>query len=215
MKNNLIFNIIKVKSMMERRKNTKKRLNWSKQEDEIILNLSKNLPRKEKWILISKKIKTNSPIECYRRFKSIYPMIKKGRWTPQEDILLMNLVNEFGRCWKFISKIFKNRTNKQVKIRYDEYINPKISSKKFTHAEDQLILELYPYYLNNWSKYQAHLPNRSQRKIKLRCIMLNDNINHSEDHSNSVYSFNPLITNNYSCSFKKLKDEQEINKKKD
>lgn len=171
MKNELIFNTTKIKKGTF--KQNKNRKEWTKQEDNLILMLSKTLPRKDKWITIAKKINTKSPLECYRRLKSIDPKFKKGRWTAEEDLLLLKLVNGFGRSWNMISKIFKNRSNKQVKIRYDEYIDPKISADIFTAEEDALILKLYPEYLNKWSKYQAHLPNRSQKRIKLRFGFLN------------------------------------------
>jgi len=191
MTKSLIFSINKVKNPINIQ--NKKRKSWTKQEDELILNLSKTLPRKEKWILISKKIKTKTPLECYRRLKSIDPKFKKGRWTPQEDFLLLQLVNQFGRCWNIISKIFKNRSNKQVKIRYDEYINPKICFDKFNGTEDDLIIKLYPIYLNKWSKYQSHLPNRSQKRIKLRYLFLtskNNNVANSDNYSYSTTSDN-------------------------
>ncbi len=187
MKKEQIFIIKKFKNPQSVK--NKMRKIWSKYEDELIINLSKTLPRKEKWILISKIIQTKTPLECYRRLKSIDPKFKKGRWTPQEDYLLLQLINQFGRSWNMISKIFKNRSNKQVKIRYDEYINPKISSEKFTQTEDNIILKLYPINFNKWSKYQIHLPNRSQKKIKLRFMFLsskNRNINLNRENNSYI-----------------------------
>lgn len=205
MKKEQIFTIAKTKQT-----NTcqnKRRKNWTKQEDDLILNLSKSLPRKEKWISIAKIIQTKTPLECYRRLKSIDPKFKKGRWTRQEDHLLLQMVNQFGRCWNMISKIFKNRSNKQVKIRYDEYINPKISAGKFSLAEDDLILKLYPHYQNKWSKYQAHLPSRSQKRIKLRFVFLSSKTANAANSEN--YSFSTTSDNN-SNSFNMKKEEIQI-----
>ncbi len=208
---NQIFLISKVKQAKSLQNQSKIRKIWSKQEDELILNLSKSLPRKDKWILIAKKLKSKTPLECYRRLKSIDPKFKKGRWTPQEDYSLLQLVNQFGRCWNIISKVFKNRSNKQVKIRYDEYINPKISAGKFSIAEDDLILKLYPVYLNKWSKYQAYLTNRSQKRIKLRFISLSCKAANNVAAINSDYSCYRTTSsdhNNSSFNFKILKKEE-------
>ena len=149
-----------------------KKKNWSFYEDQIILKFSKTLPRNKKWINISELINKRTPIQCYRRLKSIDPKFKKGRWSKEEDKLLINLVNCIGKSWKIISKIFKNRSNKQIKLRYDEHLNPKIFKGKFKKSEDKMITKLYEKYFNRWSKYQKYLPNRTQNKIKTRVFHL-------------------------------------------
>jgi len=149
---------------------------WSQNEDELLMKLSNicYYPNRRKihWKKVATYFSCKSPSQCYRRFLAINPNIKKGKWTKEEDELLLSLIDQFGKSWSFISKIIKNRSSAQIRMRYNNHLSPEIVKKKFTKEEDNLIKNLYEKYLNRWSKYNQYLPGRSLKNIKRRYLRL-------------------------------------------
>jgi len=103
---------------------------WTKDEDELLLSLTRKNSR-NKWSEIANFFTNKSPALCQLRYLKINPMIKKGRWNTEEDIKLLNLINDYGFSWTFISKFFKNRNAKQIRSRYINNLSKsKISEDK-------------------------------------------------------------------------------------
>ena len=146
---------------------------WSEEEDKKLLNLVNNKKRKNiDWKKISSFFKNKKSLVCFKRYKLINPIVKKGRWTREEDNLLLNLIKQYGNSWAYLSRLMVNRTSKQIRNRYDENLNPLIRKNKFTDIEDRLIIKLNSLFGNNWSKYINYLPDRSLKVIKRRFLRL-------------------------------------------
>ncbi|XP_044505160.1 transcription factor MYB59-like [Mangifera indica] len=94
--------------------------------------------------------------------------IRKGPWTEQEDILLMNFVGLFGdRRWDFIAKVSGlNRTGKSCRLRWVNYLHPGLKRGKMTPQEERLVLELHAKWGNRWSRIARKLPGRTDNEIK-------------------------------------------------
>ena len=114
---------------------------WTNEEDNVILKIGNTIKR-NKWVIASKILNRKKSIECYYRYKSINPKYKKGRWTIFEDQKLLRLINLFGKNWKLISKILKNRSNRQIKNRHNIY-HIEYNSSVFTKHEDNFILKVF------------------------------------------------------------------------
>ena len=149
----------------------KKRSNWSKAQDGVLIQTANTIKHK-KWLEASKIIMHKTPFQCHQRFKLLNPNLKKGKWNKEEDKQLIKLVNTFGKCWNLISKIFKTRSNKQIMNRYEEYLNDNMDLKDFSKEEDFIILNNFLLFGKNWNDYKKLLPNRSSRKIKKRFFLL-------------------------------------------
>lgn len=149
----------------------KKRSTWSKQQDEVLINIV-NSTQTKRWIAASNAIKTKTPFQCHQRYKLLNPKLKKGKWTSQEDEQLINLVAIIGKSWNLISKLIKNRSNKQIMNRYLEYLNDNLDMKDFTQAEDEQLMKYFPIYGKHWNRYLSFFPNRSARKIRRRYFLL-------------------------------------------
>lgn len=145
---------------------------WSKEEDDLLIKLVQNSENKINWKFICNFIPNKNPTQCYRRYKSINPSFKKGRWTEEEDSKLKMLLEKFGNAWTHISKLMGTRSSRQIRNRYDENLNPHVSKNRFTKEEDKLILDLHRIFHNNWSKYLNYLPNRCVKVIKRRYLRL-------------------------------------------
>jgi hypothetical protein len=150
-----IFRIRKVK------KNT-----WLPEEDEMLIKLVLSTS-KPKWKKISFILKKKI-YDCVLRYNKITPVIKKGEWTIEEDNQIIEGVNLYGKNFRKIAKTFKDRTSKQVRERYINYLDPLVCRQKFTLDEDLLILKLQSIYGNKWSIIRNHLPHRSADMIKNR-----------------------------------------------
>jgi len=161
-----------------RKINKNKPLNkiWTKEEDFLLLNFIENSKSKKmsrlNWKNFSNILITKTNHQCYKRFDTINPKLKKGRWTHFEDELLKKSVNLFGKSWSLISKLIKIRSEKQIKNRYENYLDPKLDLDKFKSEEDSLILNIHEKFGNKWSKYSKYLPNRSIKNIKRRYLRI-------------------------------------------
>lgn len=59
------------------------------------------------------------------------PNIKKDDWSMEEDLKLINLMNRYGKNWKFLENNLEGRTQNQIKNRYFGRLK-KLSEKKPT-----------------------------------------------------------------------------------
>ncbi|CAH8346519.1 unnamed protein product [Eruca vesicaria subsp. sativa] len=93
---------------------------------------------------------------------------RKGPWTEQEDMILVNFVHLFGdRRWDFIAKVSGlNRTGKSCRLRWVNYLHPGLKRGKMTPQEERLVLELHAKWGNRWSKIARKLPGRTDNEIK-------------------------------------------------
>jgi hypothetical protein len=146
---------------------TKKRVCWTKNEDELLITHSLKQSRRS-WTKISKLIRTKTPYECFLRFRSINPYLKKGSWDNEEDEHIVEGVKKYGPKWYIIAKGFSNRNAKQIRDRYINYLDPSIVKSKFSLEEDLMILDLHNRYGNKWSIIRHYMPHRSADMIKNR-----------------------------------------------
>lgn len=145
----------------------KKTLKWSEDEDKLLLELV-NVKLGKKWKLISTYFKEKSRFDCYTRYFQINPTIKKGKWTKEEDDLLVKLVEDLKYDWAKIANIMKNRTSKQIRSRYIYYLDTGLNKSEFTPEEDEIVRKLFPIFKTNWVNYVNYLPNRSAKIIQNR-----------------------------------------------
>ena len=109
-----------------------------------------------------------TPLECFHRFKKLNDNFYKGKWTKEEDEKLKNLVGKFGKKWKYISTLLGNRSNKQVRNRFIDYLSDRIITTKFTKFDDKFIFEIFVEHGLNRNAYIEKMPRRSFRQIRNR-----------------------------------------------
>ena len=163
MKRDKIFEVLKVIKI--------KQNIWSISEDKLLLEIHQKT-KKNVWIISSKLIKTKSPLECKKRFRKINTLLKKGRWTQEEDEKLTILTSKFGKNWILFSKIFKNRSTEQIRIRYSEYLVRKLSKIRFSSTEDLMLKRIYYEGNPNWKLIKQTFPERSFFQLKRRLKIL-------------------------------------------
>lgn len=94
----------------------------------------------------------------------------RTRFSRQEDEEIIRLVSLYGQNeWTRISKELKSqRTPKQCRDRYLNYLSPDIQNKEWTLEEDQCLLQNYFAHPNRWQILKRYLPGRSEIAIKNR-----------------------------------------------
>lgn len=98
---------------------------------------------------------------------------KKGRsykkFSQNEDQILKNIVELFGaKNWRFIASMIPNKTPRQCRDRYVNYLSPDIIHSKWSSDEDKLLVEKYNEIGPCWSKLQQYFPSRTANAIKNR-----------------------------------------------
>ncbi|KAH9306187.1 hypothetical protein KI387_010591, partial [Taxus chinensis] len=94
--------------------------------------------------------------------------IRKGPWTVQEDMRLVNYItlNGEGR-WNFLAKAAGlRRSGKSCRLRWVNYLRPDLKRGNITPQEERLIIDLQSRWGNRWSRIAQYLPGRTDNEIK-------------------------------------------------
>ncbi|XP_062211048.1 transcription factor MYB2-like [Phragmites australis] len=94
--------------------------------------------------------------------------LRRGPWTVEEDLLLVNYVATHGEGrWNSLARSAGlKRTGKSCRLRWLNYLRPDLRRGNITPQEQLLILELHSRWGNRWSKIAQHLPGRTDNEIK-------------------------------------------------
>ncbi|XP_021755386.1 transcription factor MYB36-like [Chenopodium quinoa] len=95
--------------------------------------------------------------------------VKKGPWSPEEDVKLKAYIEKYGTGGNWIAlpqKIGLKRCGKSCRLRWLNYLRPNIKHGGFTEEEDNIILSLYISIGSRWSIIAAQLPGRTDNDIK-------------------------------------------------
>lgn len=101
------------------------------------------------------------------RGKSFHKSSKRF-FTAEEDDTLRKLVKDGVKVnWKKMEKYFKNRTARQLKERYINYLDPNINRSEFTEEEEKVILRLVENHGTVWSVISSVLTGRTENQLKM------------------------------------------------
>ncbi|XWS63355.1 hypothetical protein CRYUN_Cryun06bG0088900 [Craigia yunnanensis] len=94
--------------------------------------------------------------------------LKKGPWTPEEDLKLTNYIQIHGPGnWRTLPKnAGLQRCGKSCRLRWTNYLRPDIKRGRFSFEEEETIIQLHSILGNKWSAIAARLPGRTDNEIK-------------------------------------------------
>jgi hypothetical protein len=96
------------------------------------------------------------------------------KFTPEEDQLIREEVARSGpRCWVFIAAKIPNRTARQVRERWKNYLCADVNNGPWAPQEDELLIALMAQIGPKWSQLVPHFTNRTDVNLKNRAILLN------------------------------------------
>lgn len=100
------------------------------------------------WTLIASQLGTNRlPADCLKAYLKMTATAASSEdgtsWTKEEDETLLRVVDKCGPGnWAFISDSYlPNKSSKQVLTRFSKSLDPLINRKRWTAAEDQILID--------------------------------------------------------------------------
>nr|AID69234.1 MYB30 [Garcinia mangostana] len=96
------------------------------------------------------------------------PILKKGPWRPEEDIILVSYIREHGPGnWRSVpTNTGLLRCSKSCRLRWTNYLRPGIKRGGFTEHEEKMIIHLQALLGNRWAAIASYLPQRTDNEIK-------------------------------------------------
>jgi myb proto-oncogene protein len=85
--------------------------------------------------------------------------MKKGPWTPQEDMILIEYVNKHGEGnWNSVQKNSGLlRCGKSCRLRWANHLRPNLKKGSFSEDEEKIIIELHAKLGNKWARMAAQV----------------------------------------------------------
>jgi hypothetical protein len=94
--------------------------------------------------------------------------ISRSTFTKEEDKLIIYFVQLYGQDCKRISLLMMNRNPRQVKDRYNYYLDPSINRNSWTLEEDNKLIELVSKYGTRWKTISENFNGRNEINVKNR-----------------------------------------------
>ncbi|PWZ41623.1 Transcription factor MYB30 [Zea mays] len=94
--------------------------------------------------------------------------VKKGPWTPEEDLVLVSYIQDHGPGnWRAVpTRTGLMRCSKSCRLRWTNYLRPGIRRGNFTEQEEKLIVHLQALLGNRWAAIASYLPERTDNDVK-------------------------------------------------
>lgn len=97
----------------------------------------------------------------------------KGKFTPEEDRLLLSYVGDSEVIdWTNVANRMGNKTTRQCRERWQNYLDPRLQKGGWTPEEDELLLARYSEYSSHWNAIARTFKGRSGNSVRNRYLLL-------------------------------------------
>jgi hypothetical protein len=91
----------------------------------------------------------------------------KTYFTADDDIKLLSIINENGKDdWNLVSRIMENKSKRQCKDRWRNYLDPSLNKATFTDDENDLIRKKVAELGFRWKCISKFFHNRTDAMIR-------------------------------------------------
>ncbi|CAD8208615.1 unnamed protein product [Paramecium octaurelia] len=119
---------------------------WSKDEDQILINIANDHYYKNNWTELTIKFNSISSTQRYpkqirERWNNVLnPNISRSTWSKEEKIKLLQLILKYGKKWSKIQDELNGRSENQIKNQYNGIIR---NLKRFNvqESEERLLIK--------------------------------------------------------------------------
>lgn len=140
------------------------------------------------------------------------------KFSEEEDEMLKRIVFTFGpKNWRLIASLMPDRTPRQCRDRYSNYLAPGFIHSEWTKEEDKLLAEKFVLLGPKWTQIRQYFPFRTANDIKNRYnytvsrkldLLKAGKIQNNDDIKNNINSFNIKDVQAKKIELDKDSDEQ-------
>ncbi|XP_077504762.1 uncharacterized protein LOC144114733 [Amblyomma americanum] len=127
------------------------------------------------WSQVAHFMGTRSKKQVMNRYyRSMDPHILHGRWTAEEDMMLLIAINIYGsEGWSKVATLMPGRTKHQCREHYIKSFACDIISGPYTPSEDKALVELVDKHgLGCWAQVAKGMPWRTSNSVLTRYTRL-------------------------------------------
>lgn len=147
----------------------KAKVPWTHEEDEKLRKAVEQYKGRG-WKQVAELLPGRTHSQAAHRWQKVLdPKLKKGAWTPEEDVQLQKAVDELGEGhWSRVAEKVGSRNGKQCRERWRNQISPDVDKRPWSPEEDEGIVRMYNEIGPKWAEIAKVFPGRTENAVKNR-----------------------------------------------